>query len=200
VDDLALQVGEVDDVVVDDAERPHARRGEVERGRRAEAAGAQQQHLRVEQLGLALGPDLGEQDVAPVALLLLGREDLRDLDLVAAVLPQGDAARHRAHVAEAEQLRERVGGERGALARRAVEDDRLVAVGHVRVDARLQVPARDVHGARDVAAVPLLRLAHVDQGDPVAEVLGDLGGVDLLDLLLDLPDDLGSGRAHVNSS
>ena len=57
-----------------------------------------------------------------------------------------------------------------------------------------------MHGAGDVPAVPLLRLAHVDQGDAVAEVLGDLGRVDLLDLLLDLPDDLGSGRAHGNSS
>jgi hypothetical protein len=54
VDDLALEVGDVDDVVVDDAERPHAGRGEVERGRRAEAAGAEQQDLRVEQLLLAL--------------------------------------------------------------------------------------------------------------------------------------------------
>ena len=61
VDDLALQVGEVDDVVVDDAERADAGGGEVERGRRAEAAGAEQQHLGVEQLLLALGADLGER-------------------------------------------------------------------------------------------------------------------------------------------
>jgi hypothetical protein len=31
-------------------------------------------------------------------------------------------------------------------------------------------------------------------------MLGHLGGIHLGDLLLDLPDDLGSGRAHVNSS
>ena len=55
VDDLALQVGDVDHVVVDDAERADAGGGEVERGRRAEAAGAEQQHLGVEQLLLALG-------------------------------------------------------------------------------------------------------------------------------------------------
>jgi hypothetical protein len=30
-------------------------------------------------------------------------------------------------------------------------------------------------------------------------MLRDLGRVDLLDLLLDLPDDLGTGRAHVDS-
>ena len=64
------------------------------------------------------------------------------------------------------------------------------------LDARLEIAARDVLGARDVAAVPLLGLAHVDDGEAVAEVLGDLGRVDLLDLLLDLPDDLGAGRAH----
>ena len=64
VDDLALEVGDVDDVVVDDADRADARGGEVERGRRAEAAGAEQQHLGVEQLLLALGADLGEQEVA----------------------------------------------------------------------------------------------------------------------------------------
>ena len=200
VDDLALQVGEVDLVVVDDAERADARGGEVERGRGAEPAGAEQQHLGVEQLGLALGADLGEQDVAAVALLLLGGQHLGDLDLVAAVLPQRDPARHRAHVGEAEQLGQRVRGERGALTGGAVEDDRLVAVGHRGVDPGLEVPARHVDRARDVAAVPLLGLAHVDQRDPVPEVLGDLGGVDLADLLLDLPDDLGSGRAHVNSS
>ena len=37
VDDLALQVGEVDDVEVDEADRPDARRGEVQGGRAAEA-------------------------------------------------------------------------------------------------------------------------------------------------------------------
>jgi hypothetical protein len=57
-----------------------------------------------------------------------------------------------------------------------------------------------MHRARDVPAVPLLGFAHVDEHDAVAEVLGDLGRVDLFDLLLDLPDDLGSGRAHVDSS
>ena len=59
VQDLALQVRLVDDVHVDDAERADARGREVQRGRRAEAAGAEQQHLGVEQLQLALLADLG---------------------------------------------------------------------------------------------------------------------------------------------
>ena len=72
VDHLALQVREVDVVVVDDPERADAGGGEVQRGRRAEPAGAEQQHLRVEQLLLALDADLGQQQVARVALALLG--------------------------------------------------------------------------------------------------------------------------------
>ena len=72
VDDLALEVGQVDDVEVDDADRPHARRREVERGRRAEPARADQQHLGGQQLRLARGADLGDQQVAAVALALLG--------------------------------------------------------------------------------------------------------------------------------
>ena len=72
VQDLALQVGGVDLVHVDDADRADAGGGEVERGRRAEPAGTEQQHLRVEQLLLALDADLGQQQVALVAVHLLG--------------------------------------------------------------------------------------------------------------------------------
>ena len=77
VDDLALEVAEVDDVEVDDADRPDAGGREVERSRRAEPAGADEQRLRAEQRGLALRADLGDQQVAAVALLLLGGEDDR---------------------------------------------------------------------------------------------------------------------------
>ena len=104
VDHLALQVREVDDVVVDDAERADAGRGEIQRGRRAEPAGAEQQDLRVEQLLLALDADLRDEHVARVAVALLCGERARDVDLVAAVLPQRDAAGHRAHVRVAELL------------------------------------------------------------------------------------------------
>ena len=95
VDHLALEVGEVDDVVVDDAQGAHAGRGEIEGGRRAEAAGAQKKNLGVEQLLLAVGADLGDQEVAGVAVALLSRERAGDVDLVAAVLPKSDAAGHR---------------------------------------------------------------------------------------------------------
>ena len=76
VDDLALEVREVDDVEVDDPDRPHACGREIQGGRRAEPARADQQHLRAEQLRLALRADLGDQQVAAVALLL-GLGELR---------------------------------------------------------------------------------------------------------------------------
>ena len=77
MDDLALEVRVVDDVGVDDAERADAGRREVERRRRAEPAGADQEHARVEQLLLALLADLGDEDVARVARPLRGRESTR---------------------------------------------------------------------------------------------------------------------------
>ena len=67
MDDLTLEIRVVDDVGVDDAERADAGGGEVERRRRAEPAGTDQEHARVEQLLLPLLADLGNQDVAGVA-------------------------------------------------------------------------------------------------------------------------------------
>ncbi len=79
VGDLALEVRLVDDVGVDDPERADAGGGEVERGGRAEAAGADQQDARVEQLQLALLADLGDQQVAAVARRALGPERARQV-------------------------------------------------------------------------------------------------------------------------
>ena len=56
VDHLALEVGEIDVVVVDDPDRADAGGGEVQRRRRPEPTGAEQQHPGVEQLLLALDP------------------------------------------------------------------------------------------------------------------------------------------------
>ena len=71
VQDLALQVAPVDGVEIDEPDRADAGRREVERGGTAEAAGADEQHAGVEQLALALGADLGDEQMAAVALLLL---------------------------------------------------------------------------------------------------------------------------------
>ena len=74
MDDLPLEVGVVDDVGVDDPEPADACGGEVERGRRPEPAGADQEDARLEQALLALLADLGDQEVARVACPLRGRQ------------------------------------------------------------------------------------------------------------------------------
>src|SRR6476619_6009832 len=83
VEDLALQVRQVDHVEVDDADRADAGGREVERRRGAETAGADEQRLRAEEPGLAGRADLGDQEMAAVALLLLRRQDDRRVPPVA---------------------------------------------------------------------------------------------------------------------
>ena len=67
MDDLALQVGLVDLVELDDAERADAGRGQVEQRRAAEAAGADHEHLGVLQPLLPGHPDVGDDQVPAVA-------------------------------------------------------------------------------------------------------------------------------------
>jgi hypothetical protein len=155
-----------------------------------------QEDLRVEQLLLPLLADLGQQEVARVALALLGRERERGLHLVAAVLPQRDAARHRLDVLVAQVADQRVGRQGGAVARRAVQDHALRAVGRDALDPGLEEPARDVGRAGQLARADLLGLAHVDDPHALVEELVDLGGIDLRDVLLDLLDEVGARRAH----
>jgi hypothetical protein len=71
VDDLALQIGQRHGIVIDDAERADARRGEIEQHRRAEPAGADHQHPGAAQRELARSTDLAQYDVAGVSLELL---------------------------------------------------------------------------------------------------------------------------------
>jgi hypothetical protein len=188
---MALQVRLVDDVGVDDADMPDARGREVERRRGAEAARAEQQDLRVEQLQLSRLADLGDQCVTRVARALLRGEGARRCDVVAVALPVDEPAgeRHRPLVAELLQALRR---ERGALARRAVENDRHRVVGHAAFDPRLEAPTRDVDRTGDVALVPLVVAADVDPGRSL-EVLR-LAGVDLLDLGLGLLEEFPVGR------
>ena len=67
MDDLALQVGCVDDVEVDEAEGADSGGGEIEGERGAEAAGADAEDLRGFELLLAFHADLGQDEVAGVA-------------------------------------------------------------------------------------------------------------------------------------
>src|SRR3954471_2989710 len=98
-----------------------------------------------------------------VTSALLGAEaSSRDLERIAVSLPVVDATGERDDVLVAELL-ERAGRERRAVARRTVGDDRLPAVGRGALDPRLEPAARDVDCAWDVALVPLLALADVQE-------------------------------------
>src|SRR5213078_2710925 len=97
---------------------------------RTEAARTEQQHLRLEQLLLAFLTDFGEQEVPGVAVALLGVEHSRRDPVAPFVLPAAEAAGHRRNVGVAELL-QRARRERGAVTRRAVDDDGRVAVGEL---------------------------------------------------------------------
>ena len=70
VEHLALQVGLVDPVELDQPQPADAGGGEIERQRRAQPAGADQQHPRALEPLLALDPHLGDDQVAAVAAQL----------------------------------------------------------------------------------------------------------------------------------
>ena len=80
VDDLALQVGLVDDVVVDDAERADAGGGEVEQRGAAESAGADHEHLGVLEALLPGHADVGNDQVTAVATYLVDRQLVSGFD------------------------------------------------------------------------------------------------------------------------
>ncbi len=77
VDDLALQIGKIDAIVVDDIDRAHPGGGQIHEGGRAEPAGADDQHACAQQLRLAVLADLVEDEVAGVALELAVGESHR---------------------------------------------------------------------------------------------------------------------------
>ena len=64
---LALQIGEVNNIEIDNAERSDAGRSQIERQRRAQTAGADAQHLGLLQLELPLHADFGHDEVPRVA-------------------------------------------------------------------------------------------------------------------------------------
>ena len=74
VQELALKVGGVDGVEVDDSDLADAGRRQVHGRGRAKPAGAQEEHARVEQLALPRAPYLGQDQVPGVAGDLVGGE------------------------------------------------------------------------------------------------------------------------------
>src|SRR5580704_13454237 len=68
---LALEIGEVDHVKIDDAQPPDSSRGEIESKRRTETTRADHEHLCLSELELPLHANFGHDQVAAVALNLL---------------------------------------------------------------------------------------------------------------------------------
>jgi len=105
VDDLALEVGHIDDIEVDHTDGAHAGRGKVEQARGTQAAGADEQRLRAQQPGLTFRTDLGDEQVAAVALLLLATQHHGRGPRQAGGLPGLEATAHGCHIGVAHLLR-----------------------------------------------------------------------------------------------
>ena len=73
-EDLALEVAGADDIDVGQADRADARRGQVQADRATQPAGADAEHLGVEQFLLPFDADFRQDQVALVAVDLLGVE------------------------------------------------------------------------------------------------------------------------------
>ena len=83
VDNLALQIGQRDDVVIDRAERADTGGRQIHQDRRAEAAGADHQHGRLFQRGLPRATDFVQHDMAGVTFEFVGRQHGRVLPSLA---------------------------------------------------------------------------------------------------------------------
>ena len=175
VEDLALEVGGVDDVHVDDPDRPHPGGRQVERGGRPESAGAEEQGLRVEELQLPLDADLGQEQMALVAVALLGGEGPRRLPGPALVLPAVEAADEGDHVGVA-HVAQGLGREGRARPGGAVDDDGRRLVGDPALHLELEEAPGHVDGARQGPLLVLVRLPDVEE-DGLAQPRLDLVGL-----------------------
>ena len=134
-------------------------------------------------LDLTFGADLGQQQVAHVADLLVGAERDRRAPRAALVLPPPEPADHRDDVGVAELL-QRAGGERRAHPTGAVDDERCVLVGEPALDLRFEMTAGDVHGAVEGPGVVLVGLADIEHGGAIGDQRSRTRGVDFADLRL----------------
>ena len=159
--DLALQVGLVDHIHVDDAERAHAGGGQVKRGRRAQTAGPEEKHLGVEQPELAFLAHLGQQEVARVPVALVRRQHVGRFPVATLVLPAVEPAVHRHDVGVAQVL-ERLGREGRSDPTGAEHQQGRVPWGDPGLDLALQMASGDVHRVGDGALFVLVGLAHVE--------------------------------------
>src|SRR5215470_2641962 len=113
VEHLTLQVRHVPHVAAHEPQGAHAGCGQVERRRRAQSAGADQQDLGAEELALALLADLREKEMPAVALDLIAGERRVLHHGEARLCPALEAALEIDHVGVAEIV-ERLRREHGA--------------------------------------------------------------------------------------
>ena len=73
---LPLEVGKVDGVEVDDPDGADARKRQVDRYRRPQSTGADNQHLRVQELALSSAAHLGHDDMTAIPLDLVRGQGL----------------------------------------------------------------------------------------------------------------------------
>jgi hypothetical protein len=97
-----------------------------------------------------------------VAAALLVCERARHVEGESVSLPVGEPARERQDVLIA-KLFERLRGKGRSAATGAIDDQRPCTIGRRGLDARLQIPARDVDRTGDVPLLPLVALPHVDE-------------------------------------
>src|SRR5499425_481298 len=148
VKDLALEIRYVHHVAVHEADGAHACRGQVECGRRSEAARSDKEHLGAEELALALLAHLREEEMAAVPLDLVARERRVLHYGQSRLCPALEAALEVDHVRVAEVV-ERLGREHRAKARLAVEHYRGGRLGSHGADPELEETATDVRRSLD---------------------------------------------------
>ena len=114
-------------------------------------------------------------------------------DVATGLAPTAKAGDHRRDVLVAHLLQS-IGGENRSASRRAVDDDVRVA-RNPRLDLRLEIAARDVHGPGNLAEVHLVEVANVEERDRLATRLHleHLLRRDLGDARMRFGDELGGG-------
>src|SRR5215471_6465982 len=117
---LTLQVGFVDHVVIDETQRSDAGRSQVDTGRRSQTSGADKQYLAFQQFQLTLFSDLRNSQVTAVACHLVFADLLRRDEPEPVVLPFIKAAPHRVNVGIPEVLKS-FGCKRGSGAARTID-------------------------------------------------------------------------------
>ena len=177
--DLPLQVAALDHVVIDQAQVAHASGSQVERRRRTQAAGTGQQHARGFQPALPVHADLGQAQVARVALqeirfvrIQRGAHQRQPL-----LRPTHGPTHDRAHVAITGSTQDFGRGQRSP-AELADQQDFGIPVGQVAAGIGLQLGLGEGQRPLRLTGRPLMRQADVDQQRAVLLALARLARAD----------------------